>query len=132
MTTATHTPTPWAALSSGAIVPEIDRSGDYCRDGGVVLARTYMRSTRPSGTEQEAQLEKEANAAHIVRCVNSHDALVAALEDLARFNGDDEEEYMAIRDKHAAYDNTTDDEIQEILMRNAYAALSQAKGGDHA
>lgn len=35
------------------------------------------------GHDSDSQETKKANAAHIVRCVNSHDALVAALENIA-------------------------------------------------
>lgn len=54
MTTTTHTPTPWTV------------SGDYIQGIGQICL-------------SETAEEDVANAAHIVRCVNAHDALVAAL-----------------------------------------------------
>jgi hypothetical protein len=61
-----HTPTPWQI---GSKVPNFI----YARDGLDIIAQcdSWNESTRA---------EENANAAHIVRCVNAHDALVAALE----------------------------------------------------
>jgi hypothetical protein len=58
-----HSPTPW---SVGKYVPELVRDA---KDNGVA-------SCARLGDGNE-----EANAAHIVRCVNAHDALVAALKE---------------------------------------------------
>jgi len=82
-----HTPTPWHVgelNGSGIQICHSDNSpGAISKNLAVVTARqTWLK-------------EAEANAAHIVRCVNSHDALVAqminALEliELLRANSSD-------------------------------------------
>lgn len=59
-----HTPTPWhVGMKPGPML--------YAEDGAQVAD---LRS--PSSLSEESR----ANAQHIVRCVNSHDALVEALE----------------------------------------------------
>ena len=71
--TTQHTPTPWAA--SGVTV--------YGSDGG---ARNTVADTTCCGSmTREAD---EANAAFIVRAVNSHDALVAAVTMVLDADGD--------------------------------------------
>lgn len=64
-----HTPTPWEAWPDG---PE-NRLGYRIAQPGpnVVLARVDWKA-----------LNKEANAAFIIRAVNNHDALVEALREL--------------------------------------------------
>lgn len=65
MTTATnHTPTPW-------------RIGD--------AGRTVFGPPNGNPSPETVAHTSRANAAHIVRCVNGHDALVAALRDLTRY-----------------------------------------------
>lgn len=66
MNTATHTPTPWTIKPNQkylivAGVPNMDK-------GRVASCASYDHSS-----------EAEANAAHIVRCVNAHDELVLNL-----------------------------------------------------
>ena len=68
-----HTPTPWRVIKNGRIVWH--KGGDI----GEIVVR--------SGNYDEAQ----ANAEHIVKCVNSHDALIEALKglvDWVMFNTD--------------------------------------------
>lgn len=63
----THTPTPWKLGSSGLII--LAGEGDKCHT--------------VAGTHQALyNSQKEIDAAHIVHCVNNHDALCAALEGL--------------------------------------------------
>jgi hypothetical protein len=72
-----HTPTPWMVIQNdGAYVKEdqfakfrIDTAPESGRDVAVALVIT-----------DTPELDNEANAAFIVRAVNAHDDLVAALE----------------------------------------------------
>jgi hypothetical protein len=80
-----HTPTPWAAvrceradgrymrsiIGSLAIEPNIDPDGTF-HDTGATVCTIYH----------------EANAEHIVRCVNAHEELIAALEQAYDLLGD--------------------------------------------
>jgi hypothetical protein len=61
-----HTPTPWHV---GSKVPNYI----YARDGLDIIAQC-------DSANESTRAEENANAAHIVRCVNAHDALIAALE----------------------------------------------------
>ena len=77
-----HTPTPWNYKV--AIMPNgIEKSFDCAIvDGdGHIIAETFGKVAYNRGTMKGAYLERPApaNAAHIVRCVNSHDQLVEAL-----------------------------------------------------
>jgi hypothetical protein len=62
-----HTPTPWTTLFDGDEVQIGDSSGNF------------VAMTLPC--ESSGATERDyANAAHIVKCVNAHDELVAALK----------------------------------------------------
>lgn len=81
-----HTPTPWA----------IGTYGEVCQDKGEFYGlRDRVEVTGFLLTESAGNPEAAANTAHIVRCVNSHEALVAqminALEliELLRANSSD-------------------------------------------
>lgn len=97
----THTPTPWdfpVYLASPKMIAEAAAVGiNFPRmihtDGSVnimagpedgdskVVAHVMCQSDFKRGTGHSADcLERDANAAFIVRAVNSHDALVKALE----------------------------------------------------
>lgn len=67
--TTNHTPTPWHAAGVTVYAP----AGH--------TARATVADTTCCGSMTRA--EDEANAAHIVRCVNAHDELVAALRVIA-------------------------------------------------
>lgn len=67
-----HTPTPWIADDSDEANIMIRRAS-WCLDQGGDICAIY----------HFGELGK-ANAAHIVRCVNAHDDLVAALKDCIR------------------------------------------------
>lgn len=84
-----HTPTPWyyaPAMQTGLTRPyekfdiyhvtPPDRDNSYGINTGGRKVFLGMIRSRPSKSETEA------NAAFIVRAVNSHDALVEALEDI--------------------------------------------------
>lgn len=99
-----HTPTPWYvgaqndALYITAGVPPA-QSNDYPNHTAERIALAHVYS--------------EANARHIVRCVNAHDSLVAALERIA-----------AIENRDFGPDWEEIEEAREI----ARAALKQAEG----
>lgn len=84
-----HTPTPWRVETGTTLI-----WGDctICDDGttpdrlGVPVADAQL--ARPWSDGRPSYNEADANAAFIVRAVNSHDALVKALENIA---GNDEE-----------------------------------------
>lgn len=67
---ATHTPTPWTLRR--VIARSVDSTGvlNICSESGPILAIT------------DRNAEDEANAAFIVKAVNSHAQLVAALDTL--------------------------------------------------
>jgi hypothetical protein len=84
MSAAKHTPTPWSTGIYGRI------SGDHQHLGMHGAVCTFVATCKDPDIGQDRQNwenretwapKAEANAAHIVRCVNSHDALVAALEE---------------------------------------------------
>ena len=69
---ATHTPAPWKIINEKTIVGPDHPGQGYIAD--VNMHRSPGVQDPPDGA---------ANAAHIVRCVNSHDAIIQALK-LAR------------------------------------------------
>jgi hypothetical protein len=116
-----HTPTPWHLLKPN------DHSGD-CGITALglpnVLAECFA-DIRHAG-EHSAQ-EAQANAAHIVKCVNAYEDLVAALK-MARKRLTDDGRYMPTQ---------TSPEKAYALMEVAYydmaieaidAALAKAEG----
>ena len=106
-----HTPTPWALF-----IPD-DDDFDYDiieittheRDGLIPIAAISTDFADPIGGEQKA------NAAFIIRAVNSHDDLVAALH--------------AVTDAYWGVDNDDagDDGEPPSMIIQARAALSKAK-----
>jgi len=93
MTTA-HTPTPWTLgpwiESDGhRVYALIGRGKDQIASVSVYGKRQHSgevagRALKYGGHQRTiAEPIAEADAAHIVRCVNSHDALVAALDALS-------------------------------------------------
>ena len=78
----THTETPWQvkhdwdAEGATTIVANVD--GDTDADGST--SYTYDTIARCSDEFEELLPNAAANARHIVHCVNTHDALVKALE----------------------------------------------------
>lgn len=65
-----HMKTPWKYLDQGIISENLNQWGNFC-----ILEM-------PKGRDENhlAMAENEANAQHIVKCVNCHDELVEALE----------------------------------------------------
>lgn len=74
-----HTPTPWLVTQSGACETLIRAEGPH----GKKIASTFVSSY--GGTNRDSYIRgiktNEANAEHIVKCVNAHDELVAALKE---------------------------------------------------
>lgn len=109
MTTQTqHTATEWRV--GPTISPVEGPHYATITDGSSRVADVYA--------EFSSIPEMEANAAFIVRCVNSHDALVKALEDMLRAVNDCIEDGSLDADAVKKHDST----IQ------ARAALALAKG----
>lgn len=79
MTTTTHTPTPWTYKK------EAHRLCTFTtietESGRSIVGTTGYFSNRDG--EVSGPCIREEDAAHIVRCVNAHDALVAALRTIA-------------------------------------------------
>lgn len=79
---ATHSPTPWELVEGN------EYHGPYiCSNFGTSLCDLYVMSTPSSlsarnggNSEPIPFVDADENAAHIVKCVNVHDELVAALK----------------------------------------------------
>lgn len=77
-----HTPTPWKLIDEGIIAAQ---SPTPVKPGGqpnAALLRTPVIALPPVDYPDYSQFKAsdwDANAAHIVHCVNVHDQLVAAL-----------------------------------------------------
>lgn len=126
----THTPTPWAVIKSSSYNTDI-REVEGRRVASTFVGNTPKRNRGESlanwqGRYNAQALINEANARHIVHCVNTHDDLVkaweeyfAACEELYRLEcaGDSTKRFDA-----ALYRK----EDAENLAR---AALAKAKGG---
>jgi hypothetical protein len=81
MSETKHTPTPWLIDEYGGITYSGSRKNHHLPVNGVEF------SCSPGARMDEAK----ANAAHIVLCVNSHDALVSALKAARPMLSDDYE-----------------------------------------
>lgn len=75
--TTKHTPTPWHTAEEWS--NQYDAAVIAGGPNSFVLAGAFYMG----GTDQA-----KANAAHIVRCVNAHEALVAACKDCLEGRGD--------------------------------------------
>jgi len=70
-----HTPTPWEVGRNTHEIP-----GIWTKRGKVVVLFGGQNGEDDHGMPKYEKTDKgEANAAHIVKCVNAHDQLVAAL-----------------------------------------------------
>jgi hypothetical protein len=99
---AAHTPTPWAVDDRGLIHEPFF--------GGDIFAQVYERN-------------REANAAFIVRAVNAHDDLVAALED-ARGRL---QVYAGFKDSDRVIPSAVDNRLKDLASINAAIAKAQAQ-----
>lgn len=73
---AVHTPTPWRYFKQG---------------DGTRFHLTARTSDKPGNSFDDfgqIDIQHEANAAHIVRCVNAHDQLIEALQALVDDDAD--------------------------------------------
>lgn len=96
MTDTTHTPTPWNVDEYKSIV---DSEGNTISANGFAMVMSY-------GEEQK---KAQANAAHIVKCVNMHDELVKALK-----NAREELEEYESSLNHENYNNPS---LNEVLKK---------------
>lgn len=80
---AAHTPTPWMTQRCGELAPnDLMIVADLGkRPDGVQLISTVAKAMSIRQTPEDTK----ANAEFIVRCVNAHDELVAALKPLVAF-----------------------------------------------
>lgn len=108
---AQHTPTPWR------LMPKHNRYIAGRNEAGidVIIADT--------GAESVAAHKQRAidNAAHIVKCVNSHDALVAALRKLRDLAKDSDGSNLP-RDEYIVRILTISDAVKEADTALAAAA----------
>lgn len=77
-----HTPTPWRVITKRAATTKVEIYGDVVTKVAVV-PYTPFRKDKPVARNallRPEYLEGRANAAFIVRAVNCHEELVAALE----------------------------------------------------
>lgn len=100
-----HTPGPWTVSADGCGIENAEEHIGACN-------ATYMRENplpgQTIGIAGSSHLKNFPNAAHIVRCVNAHDDLVAALRELCA-------------DKYLA------DPINSERMAKARAALAKVQ-----
>lgn len=108
-----HTKTPWKVTEDSTIIGSVTRN---------VIAECCGYSDKASNGDYASIIEKqgtrEANAAFIVRAVNAHDDLVAALEAAVRYVDDVSEATIFGDNDHADYD----------LLDELRTALAKAKG----
>lgn len=114
MSKADHTPTPWMILEDGFHEEQLEiTSADRAQNDMSEIAVVDV------GFGGEFQAEQHANAAFIVRAVNAHDALVAALKDALRRS----------RDMHFKSGPDGDRQHREAYADH-YAALALAEAGE--
>ena len=77
-----HTPTPWKAEKGRTVMHVTGQHFGVCQ-----ISTTGYRGDTPEDKRMYAE-RAEANAAFIVRAVNAHDELVAALEDVRAYAAD--------------------------------------------
>lgn len=82
MSEVKHTPTPWKVVPHiGTRLPDkifmiVGASEVVCGDDGICV---------PDNMNDRSFVEDEANMHHIVKCVNMHDELVEALEEVKEY-----------------------------------------------
>ena len=97
---AKHTPTPWKVTINQIENPHIIAD----KDGQI------------ANTSFSAHANKEANAKHIVKCVNMHDELVSTLEQV--------KSYLERISCNIPLENQDSNEIAELILET----LENAKG----
>ena len=98
-----HTPTPWWT--------ESERRPEKHGDQKTTITQKDFDIASCFGTGETA--EDGANAAHIVHCVNLHDELVAALENLVAVSEPDETGFVCTSDVERVLD-----EARGVLYKN--------------
>lgn len=108
-----HTPTPWSIESNDLVTIYADDDCDL----------HPIASTAGNPTCRMLD-EQEANAAHIVRCVNAHDELVTALRNVL---GAQQAEAKARLMCDAAVENYSDSQRELNALVKAQVAASEAE-----
>lgn len=126
----THTPTPWRVEEGTTLIwgkCDPDDMTTWGMGYPVVDVRLQSRWGERPDTD-----ETDANAAFIVRAVNSHDALIAALNGLL-FNYDPEACAIPVEPDPGCIECTSgvtpnDMNTGPCSLHRAYTALAQARG----
>lgn len=105
-----HTATPWFVYDEAKTVSAVNSP----EDGGDIVCDAPEDAT-------ESMKRWDANAAFIVRAVNSHDSLVKALENA--------ESALRYCEQNSLSPNDILRPKVEVTIKSITAALSQAKGG---
>lgn len=113
-----HTQGPWSLEHRG--------NGPVVMAAGSVVARTYCTEETSRKTYNEQFAEQAANAERIVKCVNSHDELMAYAKcEEARTRGEDIAE--TVLKLHGF--NPSEGTSHEFMDRMRRAAIAKATGG---
>lgn len=117
-----HTPTPWKVRNATDIFSELGAdSGDGCvaasNDGWQIADCSVGLTSTADGLVHLSNDVKRANAAHIVKCVNEHDELVAALEWAMSIHEQLEDAGFVIYDPHTPKHLREIDKARTILAR---------------
>ena len=109
-----HTPTPWLVSGKGdnnLDGPDFDNGRSVINEDGWHIAHCWNLDDEAHG------INPLANAAHIVKCVNERDELVAALADLL----------FALNTAEAITGNSGFKKVFSKSLEQARAALARAK-----
>lgn len=131
MTTAQHTPTPWAYIK--ATVPDNTGGYDYAITvDGKIIAEVFQHTGWDDEKTGKYETQPvEANAAFIVRACNSHDALVEALEgNLRSLEGRLKPPFKTVKEWAESCIDSSDAKIKSEAkaILAMIAALALAKG----
>jgi hypothetical protein len=122
---AEHTPTPWIVdedpLEDKGYKTLITMPGKNGFQGTSIAYVNHNWNDADHGERRISWGEAEANARHIVHCVNVHDDLVKALEEAIGILTCGEVDHMARKARLKGYSPT---------VRRLRDALARAKGGE--
>ena len=113
-----HTPTPWEVHRNNSVaICSVKK--DYDGDDTVIgFLETRGRINFPSIKSSPKFTTQEANAKHIVHCVNLHDELVEALTN-------------CVHHLYPLLHNVEKSDTLDMRIRQAEKALKKAKGESH-
>ena len=111
-----HTPLPWYALGWGISA----EARNVRRPVAMCVPITPMSGRENAEARRTSDEQQRANAKFIVLAVNTHDDLLAALEDLLK-------SYESI--VHDEYDGTSSLTAWLVKAARARAAIAKVKGG---